>query len=147
MKTCYEVADYFLSLVDEDAGDTISNMKLQKLVYYAQGFHLAIYGEPLFKERIEAWDHGPVIPDLYHRFKEYGSNTISKPDYIDFSKYSPEEKELLDEIWSVFGQYSAWKLRNMTHVEPPWRCAYENSPSSVISEKSMIDYFTTLLEK
>ena len=66
MISCQDVANYFLSLCDEDAGDLISNLKLQKLVYYAQGFHLAISGEPLFDEKIMAWEHGPVIPQLYH---------------------------------------------------------------------------------
>ena len=53
--SCYDVAQYFLAQMDEDAGDLISNLKLQKLVYYAQGFALALYGRPLFPERIEAW--------------------------------------------------------------------------------------------
>jgi uncharacterized phage-associated protein len=64
MLSCHDVAKYFLSLTDEDAGDLISNLKLQKLVYYAQGFHLALYDELLFEETIEAWTHGPVIPEM-----------------------------------------------------------------------------------
>ena len=71
-----EVARYFLSLTDEDAGELISNLKLQKLLYYAQGFHLVIYGEPLFPETIEAWAHGPVVTSVYHQYKEYGSEPI-----------------------------------------------------------------------
>lgn len=55
MLTCFDAADYFLSKIDEDAGDVITNLKLQKLVYYAQGFSLALCGRPLFAERIEAW--------------------------------------------------------------------------------------------
>src|SRR5450631_518283 len=60
MLTARAVADYFLSLVDEEAGDSLSNLKLQKLVYYAQGFSLALTGKRLFDEAIEAWEHGPV---------------------------------------------------------------------------------------
>ncbi len=55
MLTCFDVADYFLSRCDEDSGDAISNLKLQKLVYYAQGFSLALLGEPLFQNKMEAW--------------------------------------------------------------------------------------------
>ena len=64
--SCHDVAQYFLAQMDEDAGDLISNLKLQKLVYYAQGFALALHGRPLFRERVEAWTHGaPVVPELY----------------------------------------------------------------------------------
>ncbi|OQY42717.1 MAG: hypothetical protein B6240_13665 [Desulfobacteraceae bacterium 4572_87] len=57
-------------MLDEEAGDLISNLKLQKLVYYAQGFYLALYDEPLFNEPIEAWTHGPVIRELYRSYNE-----------------------------------------------------------------------------
>ncbi len=61
MLSCDDAAKYFLAQTSEDAGDLISNLKLQKLLYYAQGFHLALYDEPLFPEAIEAWTHGPVL--------------------------------------------------------------------------------------
>jgi len=64
MLTCHDVARYFLTLMSEENGDLISNLKLQKLVYYAQGSSLALWGNPLFSEKIEAWLHGPVIPVL-----------------------------------------------------------------------------------
>ena len=66
MLTCYDIAKYFLAQADEEIGDLISNLKLQKLVYYAQGFYLALHDEALFPEDIEAWTHGPVVPVLYH---------------------------------------------------------------------------------
>ena len=69
MLSCDDAAKYFLAQVSEDAGDLISNLKLQKLLYYAQGFHLALYDQPLFPEAIEAWTHGPVVPDLYRHYK------------------------------------------------------------------------------
>jgi len=143
--TCFDIADYFLSFVDEEAGDSISNLKIQKLVYYAQGFHLALYDKPLFLEDIEAWAHGPVIPELYRKYKSYGSAGIEKPEDIDFSKYSDEVKELLNEIWNVYGQYSAWRLRELAHEEPPWQCAYE-AGASIISHKKLAEYFKTQLE-
>ena len=57
-----------------------SKYKLQKLLYYTQGFHLAIYGVPLFEEKLIAWEHGPVVKEVYDKFKEFGSNAISVPD-------------------------------------------------------------------
>ncbi|MGA2677789.1 MAG: type II toxin-antitoxin system antitoxin SocA domain-containing protein [Sedimentisphaerales bacterium] len=142
--TAQDIADYFLSLVDEDCGDSISNLKLQKLVYYAQGFHLAIEDKPLFDEPIEAWKYGPVIPTLYHKYKGSESGPISKPDNIDLDKYSPKVKSLLNDVYEVYGQFSAWKLACLTHDEPP----FKNTPmNSVINQQAMKDYFKTLLTK
>jgi len=142
--TCQDIGKYFLSLSDEDAGDLISNLKLQKLVYYAQGFHLAIFDQPLFQERIEAWLHGPVIPDLYHAYKNHGKEGIPVPKYIDFSIYSEDVKNLLNEVYSVYGQFSAWKLRNMTHSENPWKDAINSN--RVISNSSLKKYFLSQIE-
>lgn len=145
MLTCFDVADYFLSLQSEETGDALSNLKLQKLVYYAQGFWLAIKGEPLFNEKIEAWMHGPVVPELYRHYKEYGSNAIPVPGNINFSKYSQEQIELFDEIYATYGQYSAWKLRDITHEEAPWVNNYATK-SKTISNQDMIEYFSTQLK-
>jgi uncharacterized phage-associated protein len=105
MLSCDDAAKYFLAQVSEDAGDLISNLKLQKLLYYAQGFHLALYDEPLFPEAIEAWTHGPVVPDLYRHYKKYGAGAIPCPEDIEFSIYDEETKSLLDaftlRVWAV----------------------------------------------
>ena len=143
MLSCIDVAKYFLALTDEDAGDLISNLKLQKLLYYAQGFHLALFDRPLFLDSIMAWTHGPVAPSAYHFYKSYGSGPIPVPDDIDFDRYDIETTELLDEVFRVFGQFSAWKLRNMTHAEPPWKDAAPTKGE--ISHESLKRYFKTQL--
>ena len=120
MLSCYDVAQYFLAKADEDAGDLMSNLKLQKLMYYAQGFALVLCDKPLFPQCIEAWIYGPVVPALYHEYKSYGTDAIPPPRERDFSKYDQETRDLLDEVYAVYGQFAAWKLRNMTHQEPPW---------------------------
>jgi len=145
MSTAEKVANYFLALQDHDAGDSISHMKLQKLVYYAQGVSLALRGEELFPERVEAWDHGPVVPDLYHRYKEHGSSPIPKTT-IDADDYTNEEIEILDEVYEVFGQFSAWKLRNMTHQEPPWKDAYNQHQGAEITREAMKAFFDTMVD-
>ena len=142
MISCFDVARYFLALVDEDAGDSLSNLKLQKLTYYAQGFHLAVYDEPLFPERIEAWAHGPVIPDLYHALKQFGSAPVQMDGDFNIDIYAPRVRELLDEVYSVYGQFSAVRLRNISHQEPPWAGTPQGG---VISEAVMSDYFKTQL--
>ncbi|MEJ1391694.1 MAG: DUF4065 domain-containing protein [Candidatus Sedimenticola sp. (ex Thyasira tokunagai)] len=141
--SCHSIANYFLSLVKEDEGDLLSNLKLQKLVYYAQGFSLAMNDKPLFEEPIKAWQHGPVCAELYHEFKEYGGGAIP-PVQVDLSAYDDDTQELLNEVNKIFGQFSAWKLRNLTHEEPTWLNAYEK-PDDTITQKAMKDYFKTQL--
>ncbi|MCF8198239.1 MAG: DUF4065 domain-containing protein [Sulfuritalea sp.] len=120
----------------------MSNLKLQKLVYYAQGTYLAVHSKPLFKEQIEAWTHGPVVAELYHRFKQHGSDSIEFDEQIDMDKYDDNAKEVLDSVYSFFGQYSGWKLRNMTHGEPPWK---EAADGGVITHAAMKNYFDTII--
>jgi uncharacterized phage-associated protein len=139
--TAHDVAKYFVSLVDEDAGDSISNLKVQKLLYYAQGFHLAVYDAPLFPEAIKAWAHGPVVPQVYHVYKEYGSSPIAV-ERVNLDEYPAPVRELLDEVWGVYGQFTASKLETMTHAEPPWL----NTPQSeAIPHDLMAEFFKTLV--
>ncbi len=138
--SAHNVAQYFLAQISEECGDTISNLKLQKLLYYAQGFHLAITDKPLFTEHLRAWDHGPVVPSVYHEYKSHGAGAIPKPQGVDFSKFTKMTRGVLDDVYRVYGQFSAWKLRNLTHNEPPWADAGKDG---VISRDSLRSYFRT----
>ena len=141
--TAHEVARYFVSLVDEEAGDSITNLKLQKLLYYAQGVNLALNDVCLFPDQIEAWTHGPVVPNVYRQYKQHGGEPIPVEPVI-LEAYPKELRELLDEVNDVFGQFSALKLRAMTHNEPPWM----NTPrGGVISPDLMKDYFKTVVTR
>ena len=126
--------------VNDNGGEKLSNLKLQKLLYYAQGCFLAIKGVPLFSDPIEAWQHGPVVPAVYHYYKHFGADGIAceEDDGAYLSEFTEDESELLIEVYNVFGQYSAWKLRNMTHQEAPWK---ETPSGAVISLDSIRDYF------
>ncbi len=142
MPTASDVAKYFLAQMSEECGDTISNLKLQKLMYYAQGFHLAITGKPLFEDVIKAWEHGPVVPSVWREYNQHGSGALPKPEGFDFSVFSSEQREALDEVYKVYGQFSAWKLRNMTHEESPWK----NTPrNGTISPDLMRSFFKSQL--
>lgn len=144
MNTCFEVARYFLKQQDPDAGDLMSNLKLQKLVYYAQGFHLAMTDSPLFEEPIEAWEHGPVCVPLYQKYKQYGSDAIPIPGEDAYDIFSAAVLEILDMTHKYYGQFSAWKLRNLTHADTPWIHAHRNG-RAVITWDAMKSYFKTLL--
>lgn len=139
----FDVADYFLAKVDEEEGDSISNMKLQKLVYYAQGCYIALYNNTLFPEKILAWDHGPVVQELWKKYTTCGNGSIPKPDNIDLSKIPEEIRNFLDDVWNVYGQYSAWGLRCLTHSEPPWMNTPKNEEISFDKLKEFFKYQVT----
>ena len=127
--------------VIEGQGELMSNMKLQKMLYYEQGFHLAVFGTPLFEEEIEAWMYGPVVPAVYEVYKDYGYNGID-PGKVEEISLSDREQALFDEVYKVYGAFSAIGLMNMTHRESPWA----NTPAgvgSVISRDKMVEFFRT----
>lgn len=134
-----EIADWFLAYNDfmktNQGADGISNLKLQKLLYYAQSAFLALKNTPLFSNDIVAWNHGPVIEEIYHKYKEYGFNDIDKFDEV---KIDEDTEKLLTEVYNVFGEYSAWGLRNLTHTEKPWLSTNKNS---IISQELMKESF------
>lgn len=140
--TASQIAKWFLAhnrtAMDDEGAESISNLKLQKLLYYAQGCFLAVTGDSLFDDKIVAWQHGPVVERVYHDYKHNGSNGIPFDEDFDFSKFTADENELLTEVYNVFGQYSAWKLRNMTHEETPWKSTPQNE---VIDLHLIKDYF------
>ncbi len=142
-----EVANRFLSQAHEH-GDQLSNLKLQKLLYYAHAWYLVLNeDQPLFDDRIEAWVHGPVVPNVYHEFKQYGWQPIMvEPDK------NPLPKDIsthLKDIWEVFSSYSAFDLERMTHQEAPWINArgdleIDEPSSNAISNSDMATYYRQL---
>lgn len=140
MLNAQDVAEYFLSLSDEESGDYISNLKLQKLVYLAQGCNLAVFDKPLFNDRIEAWLHGPVVRELYNNYKQHGAYGIPSVK-VDLHKYPEGAKELLNEVYKEFGQYSAYRLRDITHKHTPWMNAQSPTGNREIPREDMRDYF------
>jgi uncharacterized phage-associated protein len=160
VKTAYDaraVANYFLELARHE-GVRITPMGIQKLVYFAHGWMLAIYGRPLITQRIEAWDYGPVIGDLYREFKRFGDLPITElanavqmigtkfqvtrpeiPKHQD-----PEVARLLDQTWGTYKHFTAIQLSNMTHVAgSPWSVARDNN-QQFIDDDSIKRYFSNL---
>lgn len=138
----FDVANYFITLINEEEGDLLSNLKLQKLCYYAQGIASVVRDAPLFYEDIQAWEHGPVVPPLYRKYKEKKASVISEVDddfYI--GKIHPADRELLNDVYKTYGQFSAWKLRDMTHQEAPWINANSSGINTVITWDALKDYF------
>lgn len=160
MASVVEVAKYFLLLNKrayervrkeddkdysfETQADIITHLKIQKLVYYAQGLHLAYFEKPLFDENIEAWKHGPVVKELYDSFKQYGRkdlmlvfNDIQESD-LDLSD---NEKYIIKMAFNEYGAYSAIGLRQKTHNEPTWLETYKPLKNIVIHKDKIKEFF------
>lgn len=134
-----DVARYFLANQDTKTGVPISNLKIQKLCYYAQGFALVTLGRPLFLEDIEHWKHGPVVQSLWRNYRSYGSGPIPVPqEPLNLSLYDSETMSTLDKVNQLYGQFSAWELRNKTHSEPPWINTPDGCP---ITHQALRGYF------
>ena len=123
------IVDYFIYKAKQGK-QKITNKKLQKLLYYAQAWYLVFEHKPLFKNKIEAWVHGPTIKEVYDQFKHYGFNNISKiVDTKNLEKIPNVVKKILDEVWNVYGKYDGDYLELLTHNEEPWQEARGNLES------------------
>lgn len=136
-----DIANWFLIynlFMETDQGaDGISNLKLQKLLYYAQSAFLALKNELLFSNEIVAWQHGPVIEEIYHKYKDFGSGDI-EVNIENGPQIDKETEKILMNVYDTFGEYSAWGLRNLTHSEKPW---LETPLNKVISTETMKESF------
>lgn len=121
------VANSFVSMAIEE-NDPVTPMKLQKLVYYANGWWMAINkGRPLIDGEFQAWKFGPVNPEIYHAFCFYGQDPISElgedpEDYFSLGQTPPlirdgETQEFLMQVWKGYGHFSGVELSKMTHEE------------------------------
>ena len=122
---------------------TISNLKLQKILYFVQAEFLVSTDQPCFAEEIEAWDFGPVVPEVYQEYKIFGSANI--PVFrrgVRTITISRDDQELINGIVDECAQYSASALVDITHRQTPWIEAY-NRPgyNNVISKESIREYF------
>ena len=125
MATACEVANYLVYLTSTVCDD-LSNMKLNKILYYAQGHYLQITGNVLFPDKIEAWDHGPIVDAVYQQYKTYGDSAILTWNDSILNKISENEQDFLIDIARTYSRYTASALRNMTHMpNSPWDKVYE----------------------
>lgn len=138
----FDVSDYYLSI------EGMTHKKLQKLCYYAQAYHLAILDKPLFHNNFQAWVHGPVCPELYHKYKGtlYISSITTKPTIDDNIKY------YLDLIYSTYGNMTGDELEELTHSEMPWKKSragleYNEISNKIINMEDMRIYYKNIVDK
>lgn len=132
-----DVSKYLLNLSKPKTEESITNLKLQKLLYYAQGFYLAFYDTRLFNDEIEAWAHGPVVPSIYHDYKDNKYNEITKKYNPVEINLSNQEKELIEEVWDIFKAYDGKELEKLTHSEDPWKDTRGTLPEYAYSDEKI----------
>lgn len=143
--TVFDVAEYVL-----DKFDSLSTMKLQKLVYYCQCWSLAWDDIPLFREEFEAWANGPVCRELYNEHK--GEFIVEKGDFSNrctLVKFNNSQEETMDSVINFYGMKDSQWLSELTHKEAPWRNARQGvalgEPSNkIITKESMREYYAGL---
>lgn len=146
MDSARQIAAYLLRLAAQEREPTlITQMHLHKLMYYVQGWALAMRGEPIFPDRIEAWTHGPVVRSLYSVYADHGNQPIPAPDEGAVN-LAGEDRAFVESVWEGYKRFSAVKLREMTHREPPWQRAWgDREPDErceeEISQRDMRDFF------
>jgi uncharacterized phage-associated protein len=144
------VARYFFRLAEaEPVPEYLTHHRLQNLLYYAQGWHLARQGLPLFPERIYAWAQGPVVRALFPKFDYYGFAPIPFAHVLPSKRLTQEEQLHIRAVWEVYKQFSGTKLREMTLAEKPWvnaRKGYgpEDKCNAEITKEALQTFFTAL---
>lgn len=138
----YALAKAFLCI------SSMTHKKLQKLCYYAKAWYLALYNRNIIEEQFEAWVHGAVQPDLYHRYRVYGFSDI--PKETDQSHIPEEYLSFAREVYASYGHLSGDDLERLNHSEMPWikargDCAPWEKCNNTISEESMRDYYRSRL--
>lgn len=133
--------------------EEMSPKKLQKLLYYAYSWFLTINNNSdteinnvLFDEKFEAWVHGPVLPSVYQKFKSYEFRKITEWDFNQDDSMDDEVVDVLNQVYSVYGDFTANELESITHQEAPWIKAREGyGPLELcnvkISDKTIFDYY------
>lgn len=149
-----ELARYLLFLFKEqmkniaDEEFDVTPMKLQKLLYYCQGYSLALTGKPIFSEEIEAWRYGPVVPSVYQEYKAYGGCAIPLSIVGEEHDVQCVDALIAQLVVREKGCMSGIMLANMTHCEAPWRDAYSGNYSNcVISQESLKTFFIDALHQ
>lgn len=150
MDTMYKVLDIAKMLIKTEdfetasGGDNMTNFRLQKMLYYEQGYHLARYGTPLFRAGMIATVHGPIVPSVFDHYKSYGYNPLPVEDcsHVNMTR---EEEELFDKVYDAYCGYSTLGLANMCRKESPIVKALR-SESNEVALDDLESFFKRKLE-
>lgn len=130
-----DIANFYVNLANGIENEEIDNLKLNKICFYAQAWHLVRFGRPLFEDEIEAWKYGPVIPAVYYAYKVCGRSPIEQPvSEVDENEFTSEELSLLIDVYMTYGKYTSRALIGKTHEKgSPWAVVYEEDRNNKIT--------------
>lgn len=153
--TLNDACDYII-LQTTEGGEPLNVIKLQKLVYYAQAWHLAFYGRPLFEGKFQAWVHGPVSRELYDRFAATKSlySRVTREDMqegFDPGVLPEKERAHIDGVLEIYARFTGSQLEQLTHRERPWNvargdCRPSDRCEHEIDEDLMREYYASKAE-
>ena len=143
------VSSWFVNHADREAGEAITQLKVQKLVYYADAWFLANFDKPMVNEDFQAWAHGPAIPSLYTKYRDYRWEALPEEPK---QKLPKNLQSFLSAVYDEYGQFSAKKLEQMTHEESPWIDARgglqpEAASRRIISKIKIRNYYAAKIGK
>lgn len=143
MANVHDVAAYILG-----KQGSMTAMKLQKLCYYSQAWHLVWESKPMFNAKIEAWANGPVIPKLYEAHR--GQFMVSSWPKGNADNLKKDEVESESVVLGAYGGMSAFELSELTHRELPWRDARQGlgageRGNAEITPSALVEYYEALL--
>jgi uncharacterized phage-associated protein len=144
------IANWFIRRAKRDGGRTLTNMQLQKLVYFAHGWQLALHKHPLVREEVEAWEFGPVIPELYRSLMRWGADPVRQeipgapPEVLE-----PDAENVLEQIYEAYAHYPASVLSALTHRSgTPWAKVFNPGKRGLVINNDIIaDHFGELATK
>ncbi len=144
-----QVAAHEILRQNKSAGRTTTPLQLIKLAYLAHGWHLAFYGEPLFKDNVEAWEYGPVFPHLYREVRHFRNGPIDTElfaDVVEEAEISDKAaRHVINEVMKIYGEYTAGQLIGITHREgTPW---HKTPKDDVIDNALIQKHFEEILQK
>lgn len=148
MYNCFDIAKKFIELSLSD-GISMTPMKLLKLTYISHGYYLAFTNKPLFDNKIEAWQYGPVIPDLYHIIKR---TNFQDKDYNILEMYSnksllKEDNKFISVIWNAYKKFDGGQLSSKTHESgTPWDKVYNGESFKVINNQIIKEYYKNKID-
>ena len=140
MYSVYDVAEYIIWRETKQKRP-VSNLRLQKLLYFVQAYFLCTMAQPCFDSVIEAWDFGPVVPEIYHEYKIYGSSCIPAPQIFDLHHFRSDDLARIDTMLDQCASQTTNRLVTITHAQDPWRDAYQNPFGNRITNDAIIRYY------
>src|SRR3990167_5226316 len=109
-----DVAKWFIAKAAE-SGDLTTHLKVQKLLYYGEAWSQALTGEELLQEDLQAWAHGPVVPEVFREYRDYGWNALPVPAENEVPKFDAEVEDVLNQVFDTYGDLPAKTLEHMSH--------------------------------